>query len=358
MQNRGLLIYGSYGYSGDLITRRAIERGLSPILAGRDVNALRRQAEVLALEYRVAPLNDPAALHTALHGVGAVLHCAGPFIHTSRPMVDACVQAGAHYIDITGEIPVFERLAARDGEARARGVMLLPGAGFDVVPTDCLAVHLGERLPGSTELVLAFESAGGISRGTAGTVVEHIGAGSVVRREGELRRVPLGHSTRMVDFGSGERLTVAHPWGDLSTAWRSTGIPNITVYRATTWAELRLMPVLRAGLPLLATRPAQRLLRTWVRRRVRGPDADARRAGFSRFYGEVRRSDGAIAAARLRAPEAYTLTAHTAVACAERTLAGDVRPGYATPGMAYGADFILSIADVRREDLQPLTVDR
>ena len=271
MQNRGLLIYGSYGYSGDLITRRAIERGLSPILAGRDVNALRRQAQELALEHRVAPLNDSAALHTALQGVRTVLHCAGPFIHTSRCMADACVQAGAHYIDITGEISVFERLAARDGEARARGVMLLPGAGFDVVPTDCLAVHLAERLPGSTELVLAFESAGGISRGTASTVVEHIGGGSLVRRDGELRRVPLGHSTRMVDFGSGERLTVAHPWGDLSTAWRSTGIPNITVYRATSRAELRLMPVVRAGLPVLATRPAQRLLRTWVRRQRARP---------------------------------------------------------------------------------------
>jgi short subunit dehydrogenase-like uncharacterized protein len=239
MQNRGLLIYGSYGYSGDLITRRAIERGLSPILAGRDVNALRGQAQELALEYRVAPLNDPAALRTALQGVRTVLHCAGPFIHTSRPMADACVQAGAHYIDITGEISVFERLAARDREARARGIMLLPGAGFDVVPTDCLAVHLARRLPGSSELVLAFESAGGISRGTAGTIVEHMGAGSLVRRNGELQHVPLGQNTRMVDFGGGERLTVAHPWGDLSTAWRSTGIPNITVYRATSRAELR-----------------------------------------------------------------------------------------------------------------------
>jgi short subunit dehydrogenase-like uncharacterized protein len=315
------------------------------------VNALRRQGQELALEYRVAPLNDRAALHTALQGVRTVLHCAGPFIHTSRSIADACVQAGAHYIDITGEISVFERLAARDGEARARGVMLLPGAGFDVVPTDCLAVHLAERLPGSTELVLAFESAGGISRGTARTVVEHIGGGSLVRRDGELRRVPLGHSTRMVNFGSGERLTVAHPWGDLSTAWRSTGIPNITVYRATTRGELRLMPAVRAGLPVLATRPVQQLLRALVRRHLRGPDADARRTGFSRFYGEVRRADGAVAAARLHAPEAYTLTAQTAVACAERTLAGDVRPGYATPGMAYGPDFVLSIAGVRRNDL-------
>ena len=220
------------------------------------------------------------------------------------------MQAGAHYIDITGEIPVFERLAARDGEARARGVMLLPGAGFDVVPTDCLAVHLAARLPGSTELVLAFETAGGISRGTAGTVVEHMGCRLGRQAKGELRRVPLGHSTRMVDFGSGERLTVAHPWGDLSTAWRSTGIPNITVYRATSWAELRLTPVLRAGLPLLATRPAQRLLRTWVRRRCARPRCGCRRAGFSRFYGEVRGPHGAIAAARLRAPGVHADGAH------------------------------------------------
>src|SRR5215203_3094028 len=121
MQDRALLIYGSYGHSGDLLTRGAIERGLAPILAGRDVNALRRQAEELDLEYRVASLDDAAALHTALAGVRTVLHCAGSFIHTSRRMADACLQAGAHYIDITGEISVFERLAARDAEARARG---------------------------------------------------------------------------------------------------------------------------------------------------------------------------------------------------------------------------------------------
>jgi short subunit dehydrogenase-like uncharacterized protein len=351
MPNEALLIYGSYGYSGELITRRALDRGLTPILAGRDADALRRQAEELSLEYRVTSLDDPARLHQTLQRVRTVLHCAGPFIHTSRPMADACLRAGAHYIDITGEIAVFEALAARDGEARARGVMLLPGAGFDVVPTDCLAVHLAERLPGSTELVLAFQSVGGISRGTAATMVEHVGRGSVIRRDGELRRVPLAHSTRMVDFGRGPRLAVAHPWGDLSTAWRSTGIPNITVYRATSRAELRLMMVVRAGLPLLATRPVQRLLRALVHRQRRGPDAHARRTGVSRFWGEVRRADGAVTAARLHAPEAYTLTAHTAVACAERTLSGDVRPGYATPAMAYGPEFILAIDGVHREDL-------
>src|SRR5207237_1168186 len=76
-----------------------------------------------------------------LRDVALVLHCAGPFIHTSRPMVEACVKAGAHYLDITGEIAVFESILNRDEQH----VTLLPGVGFDVVPTDCLGAMLAPR---------------------------------------------------------------------------------------------------------------------------------------------------------------------------------------------------------------------
>lgn len=353
MAGQPFLIYGSYGYSGELIARRALERGLRPILAGRDAAALRRQSVELGgeLEHRVAALDEDRALDRMLTGVEVVLHCAGPFSRTSRPMADACLRAGAHYLDITGEIPVFESLAVRDAEARAAGVMLLPGVGFDVVPTDCLAVHLAQRLRGSTHLILAFHSVGGVSRGTRTTIVENVSGGSMVRRDGVLVPVSLGRGARHIDFGRGARLSVSHPWGDLSTAYRSTGIPNIEVYRAASSAELRLLRSAGVLLPLLATRPARQLLRWVVRRGSAGPDERARRRGFSLFWGETTRSDGSRASARLHAPEAYTLTARTAIACAERALRGEVLTGFATPAMAYGADLVLSVEGVRREDV-------
>jgi short subunit dehydrogenase-like uncharacterized protein len=351
MADGALLIYGSYGYSGKLILERALEVGLRPILAGRDRMALERQARAHGLESRVARVDDGSSLDDALQGVCVVLHCAGPFIRTSRPMADACIRSGAHYLDITGEIPVFEALAARDVEARSAGVMLLPGVGFDVVPTDCLAVHLARRLPGSSRLTLAFQSVGGISRGTAETMVANLPRGSAVRRDGVLHAERFGHATRRIDFGRGERLTVAHPWGDLSTAYRSTGIPNIEVYRAAPRAEVAMLRVVGMLRPLLGTAPAQRLLRWSTRRGQPGPDSVARRTGFSRFWGEVLRDDGARATARLHAPEAYSLTAYTAVECATRALRGEVSTGFATPAMAYGPDLVLSVSGVHREDL-------
>src|SRR5829696_2843358 len=182
MTSGRVLIYGSNGYTGRLIVERALERGLRPVLAGRNAAEVQRQADELGLEHRVFSLDDPRAVDAGLVGVGVVMHCAGPFARTSRPMADACLRTRVHYLDITGEIAVFEALAARDAEAKASGVMLLPGVGFDVVPSDCLAAHLARRLPTATRLTLAFRSAGRMSRGTALTAIDRISDGGLVRR--------------------------------------------------------------------------------------------------------------------------------------------------------------------------------
>src|SRR4051812_14952024 len=171
-------------------------------------------------------------MDAAVGEVAAVLHCAGPFSHTSRPMADACLRTKTHYLDITGEAAVIESLAARDEEAKRSGVMLLPCVGFDVVPTDCLAAHLKRRLPSATRLALAIQGIGRISRGTATTMVENINRGGLIRRGGKLQSVPAAWKTREIDFGRGPRSATTIPWGDVATAFYSTGIPNIVVYAA------------------------------------------------------------------------------------------------------------------------------
>src|SRR5687768_8923152 len=145
-----VVLYGATGYTGRLIARLASTYDIRPILAGRNPDAVAALARELGFEHRVFSLDDDAALERALRGASAVLHCAGPFSLTSEPMANACLRTGVHYIDITGEIDVFEQLHARDAAARAAGMMLLPGAGFDVVPSDCLAAHLKRRLPSAT----------------------------------------------------------------------------------------------------------------------------------------------------------------------------------------------------------------
>jgi short subunit dehydrogenase-like uncharacterized protein len=347
-----LLIYGSTGYTGRLIVAEALARGLRPVLAARNAPAVKMQAQSLGLEWRVARIDDAAALDAALAGASVVLHCAGPFTHTWREMSDACMRQRSHYLDITGEIAVFEGLAARDAEARTAGIMLLPGAGFDVVPSDCLAAHLARRMPNAERLALAFRALGGVSRGTLMTMVENLGAPGAVRRAGRIVAVPQAWRTRRIDFGDGKlRDATTIPWGDVSTAFHTTGIPNIEVYvsmrpvvRRAAIASRWLGPVLRSGI-------VHRLLATWVRNRSTGPSATARERAASVLWGEAVAANGERAAARLRGPSGYTLTARTAVHLAARALEGDAPPGFQTPGRAYGPDVILEIPGVTRTDV-------
>ena len=345
-----LLIYGANGYTGRLIVPVAIARGLRPILAGRDAAAVNALAVEHGLESRAASLDDAVALDAALHGVTVVLHCAGPFSRTSRPMVDACLRAGAHYLDITGEVDVFEACAARDSEARARGIMLLPGTGFDVVPSDCLAAHLARRMPGAVSLALGFRTLGGLSRGTALTMAEGMGKPGVIRREGRLTPVPPGYHTRTIDFGDGPRLAVTIPWGDVSTAFHSTGIRNVRVYMSIHPKQLRSLRIARWFGWLLRTPWMQEKMAARVKAGAAGPSASARARGASLLWGEATDAAGHTIVSRLRGPEGYTLTADTAVRCAMRALAGDAPRGFQTPSRAYGADFVLEVEGATRED--------
>jgi short subunit dehydrogenase-like uncharacterized protein len=351
MTARRTLIYGSNGYTGRLIVDRALERGLHPVLAGRNADALREHAAAAGLEHRVFSLEEPRAVDAGLAGIDVVLHCAGPFARTSRPMADACLRTGTHYLDITGEIAVFEALAARDAEAKARGVMLLPGVGFDVVPTDCLAAHLARRLPTATRLSLGFQAGAGVSRGTATTMIESGGKGGMIRRGGALVSVPAAWRTRHIDFGAGPRLATTIPWGDVSTSFYSTGIGDVEVYVAVPPSARRLMMASRYVGPLLGTAPIRALLLRVVRHRPPGPDAAARARGVSRVWGEATDTTGGRVVSRLRGPEAYTLTALTAVAAVEEVLAGEARAGFQTPSLAFGADFVMGIEGITREDV-------
>jgi len=345
------LIYGAYGYTGSLIARAAVEQGMTPTLAGRDGARLRPLAEELVLPYRIVDLADTEALQAALAETQLVLHCAGPFTHTVDAMVKGCLRASTHYLDITGEIDVFETLAALDDAAAEADVMLLPGVGFDVVPTDCLAAHLHDRLPDAVQLELAIFGRGGISRGTATTAIEHLGRGGTIRRNGKLHRVPTGWRTRQVDFGEGPVEVITIPWGDVATAYRSTGIPNITTYARLPSGVQRLMQWGRRLEGLLAADPVQRFLKRRVQQGASGPTAAERARGQSLVWGEVLNAAGERAVARLQGPETYDFTVKTALAVVQRILDGKVASGFQTPSTLLGPDFVLNVAGVTREDV-------
>ena len=338
----GLLIYGANGYTGEMIARAATAQGLAPVLAGRSAGPIESLARELGCKSRVFGLDDATTVAAALAGSRVVLHCAGPFSATAGPMMAACLAARAHYTDITGEIEVFELGFRQDAAAGQAGIVICPGVGFDVVPTDCIALTLKQALPDATHLALGFDSRSGLSRGTASTSVEGLGHGSRVREGGVIRRIPLGARTRRADFGAGEKQAAAIPWGDVSTAYRTTGIPNIEVYVPVSPRALSNLRRLGKFGWLLRSGPAQAFMKWRIRKGAAGPSAAEREKTPVFVWGEAR-SAGRTVTARVRVSNGYTVTTDASIAIARRLLAGGTSPGFTTPARLMGADFVTTL---------------
>jgi short subunit dehydrogenase-like uncharacterized protein len=347
MQEKTFIIYGAYGYTGELITELCARKGLKPILSGRSAEKLKPLAEKYGFEYIASDIEQLIQLDEAASRSALILNCAGPFVRTVRQMVKYCLDKGLHYTDITGEITVFEIAASFDKMAKEKGIMLMPGTGFDVVPSDCLAAYLKTQLPDGVYLKLAFKGTGGLSHGTATTMVENIGAGGAVRKNGKITSVPYGYKTWQVDFHKGPELTATIPWGDVSTAWYSTGIPNIEVYTAVSPGNLRSMKLGNYLGWLLKIPFINNILKKQIK--PGGPSPEKRAKSASYLYGEVVNAKGDKKTASLKTLDGYTLTAETSVLIAEKILMGNFRAGFATPSLAYGPDLILEVAGTERK---------
>ena len=347
----GFIIYGCYGYTGKLICDLAVKNGLKPVLAGRDKLKVQALAEKLKLQYRVFDVADEQAVVENIKDFKVVLHCAGPFKFTAQVMALACIKAKTHYLDITGEIQVFEQLFKLDVDASLAGVLLMPGVGFDVVPTDCLALYLKEKLPGCNTLELGLYQKGGkLSHGTAITIAENLGESGAIRRNGKMVQIPNGTLTRYIYVDQKERNAVAIPWGDISTAYRTTNIPNITVYNILPQKVIDGMKLSNYLGFIFRRKFVKNYIIKKIKSRPAGPDDEERKAASSIVWGEVKNPLGASKSAILQLPEGYTLTALTAVKIVQNILENPPPHGTRTPASVFGKDFILQFEGVKRVD--------
>jgi short subunit dehydrogenase-like uncharacterized protein len=351
------VLYGATGYTGVLLAEAAVARGHRPLLAGRNAEKLRALGERLKLEWKAVPLEDGEGLRALLEGKGAVLHAAGPFVETSTPMADACLDRGCSYLDITGELPVFEALFARDVEAKAKQIALIPGVGFDVVPTDCLAAYVAAKLPAADTLEIALAAIGQPSAGTAKSVVGLVPGGSWVRRNGALTPQAIGKGIHTVRFSNRPAQVMPGPIADLVTAWHTTKIPNITVSLAIPGGVAKTLRVLWpfgvVGMPMvggLLRVPAIRSrIDAAIEKRTVGPDATSREKGRSHLYAKVSAPGGAFVEAWLDVAEGYEFTRHAAISAVERVLA-DRPVGALSPSQAFGAEFVMGVPGTSRLD--------
>lgn len=353
MKNSSLIVvYGSYGYTGKLIVQQCKQNNLSVLLAGRNTESLEQQSKATGYPFLTMDSQDSAGLKKMLEPAALVIHCGGPFRYTAQVMAEACLDTQTHYTDITGEYQVFEAMAALDNGAKNQGIMIMPGTGFDVVPSDCLAKHLVSRLPSATHLQLAFTmSKGGLSRGTAKSMTEGLGEGGRIRKDGILTYCALGSKVLEIDFGSFKTKTLCIPWGDIATAWRSTGIPNIEVYTGAT--DSMIANARRSNYInwLLRVRWIKNFLLKQIDKKPAGPSDEKRESGQSFLWGKVRDAAGEERVTLLQTVNGYSLTARTSVLIAKKILAGNFKAGYQTPSMAYGADLIMEIDETKRNDI-------
>lgn len=345
------MIYGATGYTGGLIAKKAIELGQKPTLAGRNAETVSALASELNLPWAAFSVDNADAIEAALEGHTLVLSVAGPFSATADIMMNACIKTSTHYLDVTGEIDVFELAASLSAHAKKAGVTLLPGVGFDVVPSDCLAAHTAARAKAPISLAIAIKGLGGPSRGTAKTAVESLGSGTMARKGGIITPLRAGSLQRNFDTGSGEEPYLGVSWGDVSTAYHSTGIPDIEVYfpaegpiKAMTTMSRFLGPVMGSGF-------VQSMLKKQIDKMPAGPTDAERLRDTSILLAEVTDSDGTLFKSLLSTPNGYTLTAESAVKSALNIIGGKGKPGFQTPSSAFGASFAFELSGCELTDL-------
>jgi short subunit dehydrogenase-like uncharacterized protein len=348
--NSRVLLYGAYGYTGRLAAELATAKKLDVVLAGRNKDALAALGDRLSLPTRVVGLDDPKRLSEVLKDITCVVHMAGPFATTSPPMLNACLATQTNYIDITGEIEVFEAMWSREDEIKRAGITVVPGAGFDVVPSDCLAGYVAGKLERPVSLIIALRGLESASQGTLRTAIRQVSKPVLCRRAGAIVALD-DRSPHWIDFGSGDEPCVPVSWGDVATAFHSTGVGNITVYFRRT-KLLRSVDILGKLLgPLLRSRIGQRGLAAIVRSLPEGPSQSERNGHRGTIWAVAIDCSGRSFKASLSTPDAYDFTANSALEISSRISSLPTAVGLVTPSQAFGADFVLSLPGCSRMDI-------
>ncbi|MBD9388930.1 saccharopine dehydrogenase NADP-binding domain-containing protein [Agrobacterium sp. AGB01] len=324
-----LMINGATGYTGRMAAAHAKAAGTPFVLAGRNAASLSTLSAELGVEYRVFGLDDDAAIDAGLVGISVLLNCAGPFMRTANALVTTSIRNGVHYLDTAAELDSYRLAETLDDDAKAAGVMLMPGGGGSVAMLGSLAAHAVSRVNDPRKISIALHVAGGLSRGSAISAMENVTVETLARVNGDLVAI-AADGFRKFDFGKGAVDCFPVTLPDLITIWRATGVPDVETF----------LHVTGDGFPQgnLSTLPD-------------GPSEDERLANRCQASVEVTGADGKVTHSLLDTVNGYTFTAMAAAEAGRRALGGEVRPGFQTPAALFGAGFAQTIADTSINDV-------
>lgn len=345
MHKNRLMIYGAYGYTGQLMVEEALWKGIRPILAGRNERRVASVAAQYDLPFRTFNVSQTKDF---LKDISVMLNCVGPFSATAEPVVAACLDTETHYLDITGEIEVFQKCYQKHEEAKKQNIILMPGVGFDIVPTDCIAAMLKQKSPCAERIDLAFSLGTKPSPGTTKTTIENAGKGGIIRENHQLVPVKHGYQSRKIPFQNGEQWATTIPWGDVFTSGISTGVPHGLVYAAMPKAMIRLLRLSNSIRSILNSPTAQNFMHQTAKILLgKNPGEEERKQQHAQLWGEATTPEGEKTTITLSGPNAYLMTAEAGIKIAQYCLKYDGPGGYFTPSMLLGADFIRSVSGVK-----------
>jgi len=339
-----LTILGATGYTGRLCAQVAQERGLDVVLAGRNPDKLGALARELGgPRTAVVDVTDGAALRALADASEVLLTTVGPYGLHGRPAVHAAIDGGAHYIDVSGEVPFIAWVREQDEAARAAGVTLCPGFGFDGFPGDLLAGMAAALLgaPVDEARVAYLVRRGRVSGGTFRTMVSMAGAPGAAWVGGRLVDEPIGADAWRAPYPEplGIRPAVSAPMPDVATLGPSTGAHTARAYMVAPGARVmpKIAAPLQAVLGAVMRSPAGDAVRRFADGMPEGPAPGDRARTRTAVLAEVR---GGHDTARVwcRLSDLYLATAHIAVGVAQRLMDGPSPSGAVTPTQLFGPD--------------------
>ncbi len=347
-QDARIVLFGATGYTGSLTAQALVERGASPVLAGRNQAALEQLADELDgdIEVAVADATDPTAVRALLEPGDVIVSTVGPFIKFGEAAVAAAAEMGAHYLDSTGEGPFVRSVFERHGQvAESSGATLLTAFGFDYVPGNLAgALALEEAGAGATQVDVCyvarnFSTSGGTRASIAGIMLQD----GYAFRDATMRNARMGGDVRRFQGGS-------RPATGLSvSATEQYGLPasyddlrDVSVYvavppgvaRTMALAGLAITPVRRIGaLRSLAGSLAER----FIPGSTGGPTPEQRARASVEILAEAGDGSHVTGRSRLRGGDPYDFTAEILAWGAVRAASGGLRAkGACGPVEAFG----------------------
>jgi short subunit dehydrogenase-like uncharacterized protein len=314
-----IVLFGATGYTGRLAAEAMAAAGARPLLAGRDRARLQALAGRLGgLEVAEADTARPDSVRGLVDAGDVLVSTVGPFLTRGEPAVRAAVEAGAAYLDATGEPPFLRRVFEEFGPQAAGRCGLVPAFGYDFVPGNLAGAIARAEAAAATRVAIGYfvTGGGGFSNGTLAS-----GAGLLLEpgfawRDGRLRRERTARRVRPFPIGGREWLAVSYGGSEHYALPRvAPGLREVEVYLGWFGRRSRAVQALSTvGAPLARLPGAGALARAvtgpLARQTGQGPDEAARRAGGSLVVAVATDDAGReLAAVRLHGPDPYTLTA-------------------------------------------------